>query len=272
MSTTSHSHPAVARPASAPADQPALSLPAAFGEQLSRLYGLVQRSAFVFGSPLGPFFHHSRHHHVPRFVYFGPHTAEESVRLAFYAGFDRRDLRGTLALLHFVERLALAPDLGQSLNLSIFPLVDVLGLLEQRDRTLPRFAWHAPEAPELALLAQDVRLRGYHGFVRVESGPHDDAITVRLRGFADEGSFPGETDFINSDDTAPWPVRWETGVAPKVGDGPLSLSDDLPFAPFELTIRVPSSWSDEVHREAVALTLKRFIIRYRSFLAYGQHL
>jgi hypothetical protein len=270
MSTSARTRLAIARPAvlSAP-----LSLSAALAEQLSTLYQLVQRSEYVFGSPLGPFSHHSRQHHVPRFVYFGPHTAEESVRLAFYAGFDRRDLRGTLALLHFVEGLAIAPDLGQSLNISFFPLVDVLGLLEARDRALPALDWQAPAEPELALLAQDVRLGGYHGFVRVESAPGDhDAITVRLRGFEDGLGFPGETDFINSDDTAPWPVRWETGRTRASADGPLSLSDDLPFSPFELTIRLPSTWPDDVHREAVAVTLRRFIIRYRSFLAYGQHL
>ena len=44
-----------------------LSLPAAFGEQLEALYTLVQRSAYVFGSPLGPFHHQSRRHHLPRF-------------------------------------------------------------------------------------------------------------------------------------------------------------------------------------------------------------
>ena len=36
-----------------------LSLIALFGEQLDALYGLVQRSNYVFGSPLGPFHWHS---------------------------------------------------------------------------------------------------------------------------------------------------------------------------------------------------------------------
>jgi hypothetical protein len=269
MSTTSRTRLAAALPA---ATSSPLSLAAALAEQLSTLYQLVQRCEYVFGSPLGPFFHRARHHHVPRFVYFGPHTAEESVRLAFYAGFDRRDLRGTLALLHFIERLALAPDLGQSLNISFFPLIDVLGLLELRDRGLPALDWHAPAEPELALLAQDVRTGGYHGFVRVESAASEDVISIQLRGFKDGAGFSGETDFINSDAATPWPVRWLTVGARSAKDGPLSLSDDLPFTPFELTVRVPAAWPDDVYRDAVALTLRRFIIRYRSFLAYGQHL
>jgi hypothetical protein len=39
---------------------------------------------------------------LPRFVYFGPQATDESLRLAFLTGFDHRDLRGTLSLLHFV--------------------------------------------------------------------------------------------------------------------------------------------------------------------------
>ena len=269
MSTPSRSETSPARPAPAAS---ALSLSAALGDQLARLYQLAQRSDLVFGSPLGPFTHQERSHYVPRFVYFGPHTSEESVRLAFYAGFDRRDLRGTLALLHFVERLALAPDLGQSLNIAFFPLVDVLGLLEQGDRGLAGFSWHAPRQPELALLAQDVRLRNYHGFVRLESAPDEEVITVRLRGLGGGGGLSGETDLLNSDDAAPWPVRWEAAGSARVGDGPLSLAAELAFAPFELTVRVPANWREKNHHEAVAAVLRRFILRYRGFLAYGQHL
>src|SRR5690606_18549571 len=119
--------PAVAREFASPA---AISLPAAFSEQLSNLYQLVQRSQFLFASPLGPFHVNGRPFHLPRFVYFGPHASDAALRLAFLAGFDHRDLRPTLAVLRLVEGLALAPDLGQGLNLSFFPLLDVLGLAQ----------------------------------------------------------------------------------------------------------------------------------------------
>ena len=71
----------------------------------------------------------------------------------------------------------------------------------------------------------------------------------------------------------PWAVRWITEpAAARVTDGPLSLADDLPFQPFELTLQLPSVWSAEMHREATTSILKRFILRYRGFHAYGQHL
>lgn len=242
-----------------------------FNERLTSLYALAQRSQYVFASPLGPFYRDARHYHVPRFVYFGPHTSDESLRLAFHAGFDARDLRGTLAMLHFIERLALTPDLGQGLNLSFFPLADVTGLLRNDTQNLAASSWNSPAVPELALLAGDVRNRGYHGFVRIETtSADDDVISVRLRGHSAETL---GVEFLNSDDIAPWSVRWSADPVDAVpADGPLSLSEDLPFQPFELTIGLPASWSVELHREATTAILKNFILRHRGFHAYAQHL
>ncbi|HSY54075.1 MAG TPA: hypothetical protein VK785_06485 [Opitutaceae bacterium] len=260
----------VARVLSSPSS---LSLPAAFGEQLEALYGLVQRSDYVFGSPLGPFHHQSHRYHLPRFVYFGPQTSEASLRLAFFAGFDQRDLRGTLSLLHFVERLALKPDIGQGLNLSFFPLIDVLGLTGLvPGRELARENWARTTAPELSLLEKDARLRGYHGFVRLETALGDDVVTVRLRTAAQvENPTPG-VELITSEDITPFAVRWESTTVGASEDGPLASADDLPFQPFELTLRLPGAWAPELHREATASILKRFVLRYRGLIAYGQHL
>lgn len=267
MSTPS-SRPATVARASAPATS--LSLSAALGEQLSTLYTLAQRSDFVFGTPLGPFSHGGRSHYLPRFVYFGPHTSEESPRIAFLAGLDSRDLRPTLALLHLVEELALAPDIGQSLHLAFYPLVDVLGHLQpENSRDLASQNWSAASAPEIDTLAKEARLRTYHAFVRLESVTSDDAITVRVRTASASSS---GAPFLSSEDTDPYPVRWEIESDAPISSGPLSLGDDLPFRPLDITLRVPAAWSPEFHREAVASILKRFIVRYRGFLAYGQHL
>ena len=255
----------------APAATAPLSPSIEFNERLTALYALSQRSQYVFASPLGPFYRQARHYHVPRFVYFGPHTSDESLRLAFHAGFDSSDLRGTLALLHFVERLALTPDLGQGLNLSFFPLADITGLLRNDTQALGSKSWIASGVPELDLLAADVRGRAYHGFVRVETtDADDDVITIRLRGHSADAL---GLELLSSHEISPWEVRWESGpVDATPADGPLSLSDDLPFQPFELTLGLPSSWSVELHREAVTTILKNFIIRYRGFHAYAQHL
>jgi hypothetical protein len=248
------------------------SLTAVFGEQLADLYDLVQGSQFVFGSPLGPIQVEKRSFHLPRFVYFGPHTSDVSLRLAFTAGLDHRDLRSTLALLHLVEQIALKPDIGQGLNLSFFPLVDVLGLASlASNRDLASANWAQTNEPEINLLEQDARLSGYHGFVRLETVRNQDVATVRLRFAPNDYSTP-DVELVSSDDFEPFGVRWESDAGHTPKDGPLSIAGDLAVPPFELTLRLPAAWPVEQYREATASILKRFIIRYRGFLAYGQNL
>lgn len=262
------SRPSTVARATSPASS--LTLSAALGDQLSTLYRLAQQSEHIFGSPLGPFTHAGQSHHLPRFVYFGPHTSEESPRVAFLAGLDHRDLRPTLALLHLVEELALKPSLGQSLHLAFYPLIDVVGHLPSAGtRTLAGESWTKPASPEIDLLSKESRLRSYHAFVRIESVLSDDTLTLVLR------TAPGSlanAPLISSDDAGSLPIRWEIESGPPASTGPQTLGDDLPFRPLDLTLRVPASWTPEFYREAVASILKRFIVRYRSFLAYGQHL
>ncbi|HYP18202.1 MAG TPA: hypothetical protein VEQ65_13400 [Opitutus sp.] len=252
---------------------PAVSLPAAFGEQLSQLYQLVQGSRHVFGSPLGPFSAEGRQLHLPRFVYFGPNAAEAALRLSFLGGFDHRDLRSTLALLRLVEGLALKPDLGQGLNLSFFPLLDVLGLAQLAPpRALATQDWSKPEAPEIRLLEKEARLRAYHGFVRLETAHGEDVVTVRLRAAQPAENFAPALELISSDDTEPLAVRWESEDDAFIKEGPLGIADDLPVQPFELIVRIPAAWSMDLYAEAAASILKRFVLRYRGFISYAQHL
>lgn len=269
MNPKSSSRPATVARALPPASS--LSLSAALGEQFTALYGLVQRSGHVFGSPLGPLFEQGHSHHLPRFVYFGPEASDASVRLAFLAGFDHRDLRGTLSLLHLVEGLALNPDVGQRLNLTVFPIVDLLGLAGfARDTRLAQENWTRTEVPELRLLEQDARLNGYHGYVRLETTT-EDIVVAQLRSSPHVENPAPAVDFVTSEDFEPYAVRWESEVGEATA-GPLSVAADLSFQPFELTLRLPVTWAPELHREAVASILKKFIIRYRAFIAYGQHL
>ena len=201
------------------------SLPAAFSEQLSNLYASTQRSRFVFGSPLGPFSVSGRSYQLPRFVYFGPNTTDAALRLSFLAGFDHRDLRPTLALLRLTQALAETPDLGEGLNLSFFPLVDLLGLAGQRAQ--PQLAaehWGRTREPELRLLEKDARSRAYHGFVRLESALADAAVTIQLRSVAPLENIAPSLELISSEDVSPFAVRWETDPATVAPAGPLSIA------------------------------------------------
>ena len=242
-------------------------------ERISLLYGLSQKSNYVFGSPLGPLFHQGRHFSLPRFVYFGPHTHDDSLRLAFLAGLEASDFRASLLLTHFVEHLATAPNLGQGLNLSFFPLVDVLGNAGAGEgRQLAGEGWMDTTQPEIQALRSETRVRAFHGFVTLETAADAEAICVGVRVAGKDAPVPVGIEFVTSEEFAPWPVRWEASARDQRILGPLSLSEDLPFSPFELSIRFPRHWPEEQHRAAVIAVLSRFILRHSALQAYSQHL
>lgn len=252
-----------------PAATPSIS--AELNARLGALYTLAQRSEHVFASPVGPFQHRARLFNLPRFAYFGPHTSDESPRLAFYAGENRSDLRGTLSLLHLVERFALDPVVGHGLNLSFFPLLDIIG--EPTDapaRQLAHEHWGFSPQPEIALLEKDIRLRSYHGFVRMVSAT-DDLVGVRLRSRSALGTLG--TELITSEDVAPWQVRFEAEeLQTEPASGPLTVGDDLPYLPFELTLALPADWPQPLTDAATVSILTRFLERYRGHRGYAQNI
>ena len=242
--------------------------------RIGALYARSQKDRALFGSPLGPFHFDGQPGWLPRFVFFGPQASDESWRLAFLAGFDHRDLRPAQALLGFVEHLAEHAEQGHGLNLAFFPLVDAAGLtFAAPPRHLAAAHWLHDSAPEIGLLEKDARLRGYHGFVRIETAaPGEDILTIRVREPAEKHPTP-DVELISTEEIDPFPVRFELGargVAP--ADGPLTVADDLPVQPFELTLFVPSAWSDDLYHDAVSHILARFLRRYRAFQAFGGHL
>jgi hypothetical protein len=81
---------------------------------------------------------------------------------------------------------------------------------------------------------------------------------------------PGD-ELFTSEEARGFHVRFEADGRP-TSDGPLSIADDLSISPFELTLGVPSGWSDDAYQHAVVTLLERFLRRYRAFQAYGQHL
>jgi hypothetical protein len=240
---------------------------------LSALYSLSQASAFVFASPIGPFDVGALQAFLPRFVFFGPHACDESWRLAFLAGFDHSDLRASRALVALATRLATDSGTGHALNLTFFPVVDIEGLTSGvTERGLADTRWGVDAPPEIRLLEQDARQRGYHGFVRLETAaPGQEVITLRIRG-ARTGALSPDLGLLTHEVTHSFEVRLEASGSTSPEDGPLSLDDGLPIAPFELTLRIPSSWSDKDYQRAAVTLLERFLKRYRAFQAYGQHL
>jgi hypothetical protein len=240
--------------------------------RLSRLYELAQNSDYLFGSPLGPIMRDTRTLYLPQFVYFGPKTSEASPRLAVISGLGRHDLLAARAVTAFVEGLARNPDIGHALNISFFPVANVLGLMGgAEEHELSDEHWANSHLPEIRLLAQDARTKSYQGYIRIIT-TSDDEPSALLRTVVSTFTARSDIEVLNSDDFSPWNVTFAALSSSASAHGPLSMADDLPFAPFEVELSIPAEWSQARADREIAAVLKRLVIRYRGFLAYGQNL
>ena len=151
--------------------------------------------------------------------------------------------------------------------------MDVAGLLlGAPDRSLGSTHWGGGAPPEIRRQEKDARARGYHRFVRIETAADDDLVSVRIRHPATRPLSP-DLLLITTQEPESFPVVFDIIPAEAAApDGPLSVTDDLPVAPFELALRVPAAWPDHDYQRAVVVVLKRFLRRYRAFQAYGQHI
>lgn len=241
-------------------------------ERLGALAEAAQESDHIFASPLGPFFASDMPVYLPRFVYFGPNSSEASLRLALLAGVGRHDLLAAQSLVAFVEGLARRPDIGQGVNLSLFPVVNARRFLAgAEERDLSAVHWGQSGEPEIKLLSMEARVRSYHGFVSVVT-TSDETPAARVRTVLTEHVAASEVELFNSEDFGPWSVRFEALTARAATEGPLTLAQDLAFAPFEVEIALPPHWAQAHADRTLASLLKRLIQRYRGFFAYGQHL
>jgi hypothetical protein len=236
------------------------------------LVAIAQDSDHLFASPLGPIYDGDTAIQLPRFVYFGPNSSEVSLRLALVGGIGRHDSLAAHALLAFVEGLARRPDLGQGVNLSFFPVVNARRFLAGAEESdLSAAHWSRAEDPEIKLLSLDARVRSYHGFIVVTTTA-DEAPSARVRTVLTEHVAASDVELFNSEDFAPWSVRFESLTARAATQGPLTLAQDLASAPFEVEVALPAHWSQAHADRSLAALLKRLIHRYRGFHAYGHHL
>src|SRR5690606_31252599 len=101
-------------------------------------------------------------------------------------------------------------------------------------------------------------------------------VDVRVRGLGEALLRPAQGC------TGAWPVAdrlavvWSDPVdIDNVRDGPLSLAPDLPFTPFDLTLRLPrraSALQADADRVLAGAFLRRFLACYRGLRAHANGL
>jgi hypothetical protein len=236
------------------------------------LYEEASASDSVFGSPLGPLEGPNGRTFLPQFVYFGPDSSIDPVRIGVFGGLSGEDLKGSWSLIDWIKALLVHPDIGRGVSVSVFPIVNLSGIHSGAGGAgLRDNDWFGSPTPEVRLISQNARIRSYQGFIRIEAS-RDLVPNVVVRTAVNRRTQRSHAEIFASSDFEPWETRFETLGNKSKLLGPLSLSRVLNTALFEVVLSLPSSWSQSSWNASLLPLLGRLVASYRSFFSYGGEL
>jgi hypothetical protein len=236
------------------------------------LYEEASASDSVFGSPLGPIEGPNGRTFLPQFVYFGPDSSIDPVRIAVFGGLSGEDLKGSRSLINWIKALLVHPNIGKGVSVSVFPIVNLNAIWAGAASTgLKDSDWSGSPIPEIRLISQNAKIRSFQGFIRVESS-RDSVPRVVVRTAVNRRTHRSQAEVYAASDFEPWETRFES-LGPKSKLlGPLSLSRELNSALFEVVLLLPGSWTQSSWNSSLLPLLERLVASYRRYFSYGGEL
>ncbi len=248
---------------------------------LAPLQKLAVKSEHLLATTCGDFVREGEHYALPRFVFNGPRSGGDPIRLGIFAGIHGDEPAGVLALVRFLGDLTSHPDLAGGYRIYAYPVANPTGFEDntrhsRSGKDLNREFWHASDEPEVYLLEQELWTHRFHGIISL----HSDDTSEGLYGF-----FHGPDLSKDLLEPALWaaerhlhrntrPVidgfRARRGLIDGGYSGILAAPVEQRPVPFQLTFETPQLAPVHLQVEADVAALHSILTEYRTVMAIAQ--
>lgn len=250
---------------------------------LGPLFELAEQCPEIMGSMAGTFSHQSHRYGIPRFLFVGPTTEHQPIRLGLFAGIHGDEPAGCEALVRFLVELAQDPERAVGYDLIVYPVCNPTGW-EDGTRTnrggfdLNREFWRSSPQPEVRILEAELRTHRFDGIITL----HSDDTCEGIYGYA-------HGRLLNEELLRP-ALRACEGILGRDGrslidgfvatesilrdcyPGVLSAPPEQDPKPFDIIFETPAKAPQDNQVDATVAALKSILGQYRRFIAYGQDL
>lgn len=267
---------AAARPASAPPRHDPDRLLATFD-------ALADRSPHCLSRAGGAFEAAGRSQRLARYIYLGPDSDGDPLRLAVFAGIHGDEPAGTLALLQLVQTIEQHPELIRGYALFVYPVGNPTGLAagtreNHRGLDLNRQFWRASPEPEIRFLESELWMHAFHGLITLHSDDTSPGLYGYVKGAllsshllepalaAAEAHLPRD----NRPVIDGWPAA--RGIIQEGFPGVLTAPGCPTSPPFEITLETPALAPEPLQVKALNAAVQAILTRYREFMAYAPNL
>jgi hypothetical protein len=220
---------------------------------------------------------------LPRYLFIGPRSGGEPIRVGLFAGIHGDEPEGVFGLIRFVKLLEAQPEIAAGYCLFIYPICNPTGFEERTrssrsGRDLNREFWRGSSEPEVRLLQSELVSHCFDGIISL----HTDDSSHGFYGYAHgatltqhlvEPALKAAEEFLprNGNDIIDgFPAR--NGIIKHSYDGVLSAPPKVRPRPFEVVLETPFDAPTFLKEAAFVAALRSILLRYREFIAYAPNL
>lgn len=247
------------------------------------LFELAEQCPEIIGSMAGTFTHEGRRYGIPRFLFVGPTTSHEPIRLGLFAGIHGDEPAGCEALVQFLVELAHDTERAVGYDLVVYPVCNPTGY-EDGIRTnragmdINREFWRSSLSPEVRVLEAELRAHRFDGIITL----HSDDTCEGIYGYA-HGRLLNEEllrpalsacECILGRDQRTWIDGFAAteSILRDCYPGVLAAPVEQDPKPFDIIFETPARAPYQSQVSATVAALKSILGEYRRFIAYGQNL
>lgn len=241
-------------------------------------------SDYLFYSEIGSFRHGKSVYSIPRFVFAGPGSGDEPVRIGIFAAIHGDEPETGHAAIEFLRGLLRDPERGRGYQIYVYPVCNPTGVEDgtRHSRTgvdLNREFWKGSKEPEVYYLERELGVLLFSGVIALHADNTTPGVYAYVRGAtltealarpaieAAEAFLPRAAGSIIDG----FPAK-DALIQHHCFEGVLSNPAELRPAPFELIFETPQEMPHELQVKAAVAALDRILEEYRPFLAFGQNL
>jgi len=250
---------------------------------IAPLQEFAQSSPQCLTNNLGSFRCGNDSYSLARFIFDGPPSGGDPIRLGIFAGIHGDEPAGTLALVRFLRDLAKNPERAAGYRIYAYPICNPTGFEDntrhsRQGKDLNREFWRASDEPEVYLLEQELWTHGFHGIVSL----HSDDTSEGLYGFVNgpdlskdllEPALWAAEKFLHRNTRVVIDgFRARRGLIDGGYSGILSAPSEVSPVPFQLTFETPAHAPLHLQVEANVAALHCIMAEYRTVMSIASNI
>lgn len=220
---------------------------------------------------------------LPHYVFLGPKSGDEPIRIGLFAGIHGDEPEGVQALVQFLKLLSARPERAAGYCLFVYPVTNPTGFEDntrhsRRGHDLNREFWRNSDEPEVLILEKELATHAFQGIISL----HTDDSSHGLYGFARGATLTehllkpalqaAEQLLPRNENPTIDGFHSREGIIRQGYSGILSAPPKTKPQPFEIILETPQAAPEYLKEGALLLGVQAILNEYRKFIAYAANL